>query len=620
MCTCDSVITLHEKGIISHFDFYFAQLMGKLSFGENHQLLINSNEITPRCLLEIVTAFLSKVISNGDTYLNVQDCIFFLKTQCFIEISIDSLLMILRTCSVIGQPGEWQPIILDQDALYIQRYWEYEQQLATNIIDRACLQFSFNEQQLKLDLNRLFYNTNTVTNWQKVAATIAVLKGICVISGGPGTGKTSTIIKILELLVSQYNIIEQRTPRVILATPTGKAAARIQQLIQNNTSLKDIIRACTLHRLLQSNNTADINNLTNLDLLVIDEISMVSLALLTKVVNKLPMHARLILSGDKDQLASVQAGAVLRDLCLAGKGNFSEDMRSKIMLLTGELISKNEESCCKFSTKLSDVVIYLENNFRFQPNSGIGILSELVRTGNFQDIIKLTNQFQYSDIDLKILNTSDYKLLQNLIKNSIIEGLHHYLNQLNNFTNGQISIDQLLETLDYFKILCVTHDGQFGVKNINKLCEKIIKNIGIIDTEQEWYLGKPVMIMQNDYELNLFNGDTGITVLDSISRDHYKIYFKIGNKIKSFTPECLPKNGTAFAITVHKSQGSEFISVLVLIPPTNADIILNRALIYTAITRAKEKVTIYYDPVSFNRAIEQQLNRSSGLLRNILLK
>jgi len=531
--------------------------------------------------------------------------------------ALNDWLATLRASPVVGQPGQFRPLILDRRGrLYLYRYWAYERQLADALLARAeAAALPLDEKRLRTDLARLFpaKSENGPTDWQKIAAATASLKRLCVITGGPGAGKTTTVVRLLALLISQTG--SARPPRIGLAAPTGKAAARLQEAIRLAKNQLDLDcdrlaaipdTASTVHRLLGAQRHSVYfrhgrDNPLPLDVVVVDEASMVDLALMAKLVAALPATARLILLGDKDQLASVEAGAVLGDVC-AGAVGFSEDWRQRLQALTGEAIPPCGGPPA--AALLSDAIVLLQHSYRFGADSGIGRLAQAVRQGAGAAALDLLENAEGADLAWRPLAAAGELAL---LAGRIEQGYRPYLDRL----RAGAPIAEIFAAFNQFRLLCAHRGGPFGVENVNRMCEQRLRASGWIRSRQSWYPGRPVMITRNDYNLRLFNGDIGIALPEAGSE--LRVFFQTSEgTLRSFAPGRLPAHETVFAMTVHKSQGSEFTEV-VLVLPVEASAVMTRELIYTGLTRAKVRVEIWAGPESFAVAVAQPSRRSSGL-------
>jgi len=446
-----------------------------------------------------------------------------------------------------------------------------------------------------------------------VAAFVSVTKCFCVISGGPGTGKSTVIAKILALILEQAG---DRKMRIALAAPTGKAAARLQEAIQKGKEMLPaedhfkeaiITEASTIHRLLGTVAGSpyfrhNAENPLPVEVVVIDEASMVDLALLSKLVQAVPADARLILLGDRDQLASVEAGAVIGDICNTGHVHgFSGEFCKKIEEITGGRIDTIPESGSE--PDIRDCVVQLEKSYRFGKDSGIGALSRAVNRGDGDTAMSLLKNGEYDDIKWKVLPPPN--VLERALRETVIECYKPYLK-----AEDPLKIFHLFER---FRVLCALRKGPFGVSALNLLVEQVLKKEKLIDPDRPWYQGRPLLITRNDYNLELFNGDIGIILPDPASNNDLRAFFMSANGLlRKFLPVRLPEHETVYAMTVHKSQGSEFDSVHLLLPDRDTPV-LTRELIYTGITRARKGVEVWGTDRVFLKGVGRRTLRASGL-------
>ena len=524
-----------------------------------------------------------------------------------------TLLKRLKKSPVVGQPGDFKPLILDQaNRLYLHRYWKYESELAGSIIRLAKGNvFPEDQQKLKEGLARLFPKTSGgEVDWQLVAAFAAMRRRLCIISGGPGTGKTRTVVVLLALLLEQHPAM-----RIALAAPTGKAAARLQEAVKNakatlpcepatKNRLPDA--ASTLHRLLGSiPDSAHFRHNAEtplpFDAVVVDEASMVDLALMAKLVAAIPASGRLILLGDKDQLASVEAGAVLADLCNGGEpARFSDPFIKELKKVTRLTLSAN--SVGGVASELADCIVGLRKNYRFGDHSDISRLSQSVNDGDSENALKVLRASDSSSDSQVVWKTLPPTTgLKVALKTHVLSRYQDYFQAANPAA--------ALEAFSRFRILCALRSGPYGVENLNRLVEEILTEAGLIHAEGRYYAGRPVMVVRNDYNLKLFNGDIGI--IRTTATKELRACFA-GPEQTQVMPLQLPEHETAYAMTVHKSQGSEFERVLLILPRDDSAV-LTRELVYTGLTRASAGVELWSDPEIFATAVRRKISRRSGL-------
>jgi len=507
----------------------------------------------------------------------------------------------LRESGVVGRPNEFRPLILDEAArLYLQRYWAYEVDVMRDISNRLLTKQSVGQTSLKQQVEYLFAQESKL---QKLAAIVAATSNVCVISGAPGTGKTHTIVMICMLLLALSADSE-----IALAAPTGKAAARLKEaLARARTSLKfpeGIAKrlpgdATTIQRLLgviadSTKFRHDREHLLSANVVIIDEASMVDLALLSKLLEAIPPQARVILVGDKDQLASVEAGSAFRDICTPGFAvGISENQARSFERYTGEKLA----GVTSRQASIHDAVVELRENFRFAVGSGIGELSQAVNRGDAARANAILKSGK-----VKWRPTPSVKTFEQELRGRVF----HRFKEL----CAQTDPTKALARLNEFVVLCALRRGPFGAETVNTLIERMLFEAGKLRTMNKYFSGQPLMIVRNDYNLELFNGDIGITLLQP---DGWRVFFPGEHgEPRSFAPARLPEHETAFALTVHKSQGSEFREVLVILPEEDAPV-LTRELIYTAVTRAREDVEIWAREAILDQTINRKVRRSSGL-------
>ncbi|MEN8244341.1 MAG: exodeoxyribonuclease V subunit alpha [Thermodesulfobacteriota bacterium] len=528
----------------------------------------------------------------------------------------------LLKSDIIGEPGDYRPLILDhRNRLYLYRYWEYEKKLGDALLERAIQPLPIiDSAAIKNSLERLFPEEEPdETNWQKIAALVAMLKRLCVISGGPGTGKTYAVARILAFLLEQHHDKEGKL-RIFLAAPTGKAASRLTESIAQARKLlpcSEVIKnaipdtGLTIHRLLKSKGQTsrfvyNAENRLPADVVVVDEASMVDLPLMSKLVQTLSPATRLILLGDADQLASVEAGSVLGDICGKNRTNrFSNAFLNQIKSVS-HITDVEDQDSLPGSTSLHDCSIRLLKSYRFDKKSGIPLFSHVVNQGRVEDVMELLEQGELTDLDWLPLKPGE--LLLPLLEKKLIQ---YY---------GSLAVEtdpvEALGCINSFKILCAVNHGNYGVTGINQLAVQVLaKHLGkgYAGGRSIWYHGRPVLIRKNDYQLELFNGDMGVILQDGDNPENLFAYFKRNDgEIRRISPLRLPEHETAYAMTIHKSQGSEFDEVLMVLPENDTPV-LTRELIYTGITRARRNLSILSPESAIRLAVARSIERTSGL-------
>lgn len=546
------------------------------------------------------------------------------------------------------------PLVLNGSDLYLRRFWEHERFIERSIESRILDASALDPERLRSLLDALFPPGERPPDghdWQKLACALAARQRFAVITGGPGTGKTTTVIKLLALL--QALAFEAGEPlRLALAAPTGKAAARLNASIAgqiadldlsqlpNAETLRSAIPAQvqTLHRLLSASSGQRFRyhaeRLLPLDAVVVDEASMIDEALMAALLDALPPQARLILIGDKDQLASVEAGAVLSSLCArAEHGHYTPATRTWLAAVSGETLA--DAYVDAQGSQLDQAVAMLRHSHRFAADSGIGRLARAVNAGEPDTTLALLAEAALDDVHLLAIDpTYDSRLLQLALAGfGTAPGILGFLEVLGR-TRPTAGADaaaldhwaaEALTAQGRFQLLCAVHQGPFGRVALNARIEAELARHGHIDpgagTLHAWYEGRPVIVTANDYDLDLRNGDVGITLrIDDPASggSALRVAFPRGDVtqgIRWVLPSRLNHCETVYAMTVHKAQGSEFDHVALVLPAQPSPVV-TRELLYTALTRARRQVTVLAaTPELLAAAVTRTVERSSALFR-----
>ena len=550
-------------------------------------------------LIVLTAALLSEAVSKGHVCLNlVRVGELGMGLDEILPDSVALWVTKLRESHLVGKAGDLTPLVLtDSGLLYLYRYWQAEHQVAVLIRERLKSVALQDETLLKQYIAN-WTSSQPELDWQKVAVLMALTRQFCVISGGPGTGKTTIVIRLLEAFSNQ-----DKTLRVALAAPTGKAAARMQQaiaMVRQDSSKEDVL-AKTVHRLLgiTPNNEQGKYNAENplaVDVLIVDEASMIDILLMSKILKALPKTARLILLGDSKQLASVDSGAVLADLCRAYAG-FSECFAEGVLRLTGQALPS-----VKATSLMADTVVILKHSYRFDKQSEIGQLAQSVQAGDSDKFINV------------LMRTGDTIWWQKKMdKATIVKRVMKLYFTFFEAIKTQQDPLTCMQLFEKTQVLCALNNGAESVNSVNSLIERALAKQSW-RTHQGFYHGRPIMVMKNDYSQGLFNGDTGLVMNND--QGVLAACF-LDNRMLRWVPlNRLPAHETAYAMTVHKSQGSEFEEVCIILPE-QATALLTRELLYTAITRAKVKISLIATESILIQALTSQQDREMGLMMEI---
>ncbi|NVZ28539.1 exodeoxyribonuclease V subunit alpha [Pseudomonas gingeri] len=589
---------------------------------------------------------------------DVQSGAMLLPSQLLVALDGDAWCRALQASSLVALADDHdagagqRPLVLSGRRLYLRRYWGYERRI-DNALRQRLAEHEASPDDLPRRLSELFgvAAAGERIDWQKLACALATRGAFSIVTGGPGTGKTTTVVRLLALL--QAPAVEAGKPlRIRLAAPTGKAAARLTESISaqvRSLLIDEAVRAripsevTTVHRLLGSRPGTrhfrhHAGNRLPLDVLVVDEASMIDLEMMANLLDALPVHARLVLLGDKDQLASVEAGAVLGDLCRdAEEGWYSAQTRDWLQAVSGEDLSASGlREDLDHSHPLAQQVVMLRHSRRFGEGSGIGRLSRLVNQQAADEARALLAAGSHADLFALALKGEQDRAFEKLVldgQGSERKGYRHYLGVM----RGQrpaagVDLDDprwsdwaraVLQSFDEFQLLCAVRKGPWGVEGLNQRITAALFAHRLIDSDQHWYEGRPVLMTRNDYGLGLMNGDIGIALRlperdgPQAGQQVLRVAFPRNDGqggVRFVLPSRLNDVETVYAMTVHKSQGSEFAHTALILPEA-LNPVLTKELIYTGITRAKDWFSLI-EPRGgvFEEAVRRKVKRLSGLM------
>ena len=500
-----------------------------------------------------------------------------------------------RLCGGTSEPHS--PLVLDPvGRLYLRRHYDREQRLAQLLGSLAARELPVDHARVAQRLGHYF--GDAPDDLQRTAAELATRHALCVISGGPGTGKTSTVVKILAVSVEEALAAGRPAPRIALTAPTGKAAVRLQSAVQGakqrlvaDARVLAAIpeQATTIHRALSRRARSGRSEPgvgpepLPLDLLLVDEASMVDLELMTGLLEALPAHARVILLGDRDQLASVEAGAVLGDICS---------------------VARTPERAAQGQRRLARCIVQLTRSYRYDAHSGIGELARAVQVGDAERALAVLADPAYPDVQL----CESERLFdpQGAFAQRVLLGYAPYLTALE-----QLDPARALALFDGFRVLCAHRQGERGVVSCNRGIGRLLYARNLVAASEGNFIGRPLMITENDYRTRLWNGDVGLVCADG-EQGRTTCFVDAEGRLRRLGFGRLPPHESAFALSVHKSQGSE-VDEVALVLPREPSRILSRELVYTGITRARRRVIIHGTREILRTAIEQAVQRSTGL-------
>lgn len=643
--------SLIEARYITHVDLYFAEFISQQKGFKNAQ------DYLGYCLLALLV---SRAYGLGHTalpqrYLNSPNQWFIENTHKERRQVIQGLLKVAFDVEIsLDLDGyletQWQPILenvslpllVTKNGIYLERNYVQEGVIVSLFKSVRELPLTDAENHYVSErLRHYFQAEKSAVNWQKFAAANAILNNISVISGGPGTGKTTTVFKILQTLIDlhHYRDSEQhRSFTILLAAPTGKAAARLSESILGQVQqlqervqdapieIEEAVRAQlalipsvgqTLHRLLVIHPFTrkpryNHFNPLNFDVLVVDEASMIDQQMLVQLIGALPAHGRVIFLGDKDQLASVEAGAIMHELCVSE--NYSQAHFSRLTALLGFDAADHEklaQELVNSELPAFNYLSFLKKSYRFRQDSALGKLATIVNNADekkvveqFTSIMALMGAEEALSPENQSLKYTALPIEEMALKQLLSQAFKPYVTFIKEGQGIEFA-EAAFKVFSKLGVLSARRTGENGAVALNEL---IRKTLFPYDSHREFFHGLPIMITHNSVENNLFNGDIGLILRNETGQ--LRAYFEGVDSARVFSIHALPKFETAFAMTIHKSQGSEFQKILLFLGD-EPSVFLTKELFYTGITRAKESVQIFANDAVIQAALSGRVDRFS---------
>lgn len=506
----------------------------------------------------------------------------------------------LKQSNLLAKSGMLNPLVLEGERLYLHRFWSYEEELANWIKHKVSKTFSLSTQDIGI-LEEIIRPENGGVNWQHVAVVLSFLKKLLFITGGPGTGKTFTVLNIIAAL----NKREGGELNIALAAPTGKAARRLSEALQaGKESMSGEMRryvpeaeALTVHKLLGSdflglNFAYHEKNKLSYDLIVVDEASMLDINLWINLIRAIPEQARLIILGDKNQLSSVEAGSILGDICRGGN-TFSTHIGTQVEQIVGGKIPVENSL-----PAVNDSIVFLTKSYRFAQHSGIYALAQAINASDENKVIELLRSDQYPELRWLKPPAGISSIIQEY-------AVAHYLEY------SRAGKGERLAVANKRKILCALRVGKTGAEHINERSEAGIRKILPGHNAEQWYPNRIIMATQNDNVLKIRNGEIGICD----TWQNPKVFFE-GDEGVPVSVGRLKAYEPAYAISIHKSQGSEFDDVAIILPD-QFNPILSKEILYTAVTRARRSTLVYGSEEIIRSTVSGSIARNSGLYEKI---
>jgi exodeoxyribonuclease V, alpha subunit len=543
----------------------------------------------------------------------------------------------LQASRIVGTPQApgAMPLILDGERLYLHRHFDLERRLARRLVQAArAVDDTPVAPRARALLHELFADDthrDGEADWQQLAAALALRRRLLVVSGGPGTGKTTTVVKLLACLLAQAP-----HSHIALAAPTGKAAARLAAAMrEHGPRLPPDLRArlptqaWTVHRLLGGHGGRGggfrhhAGHLLPIDVLVVDEASMLDLALAARLLEAVPASARIVLLGDKDQLAAVEAGQVFAEV--AADPRLSPACIRELATLCGlEPAAIAAPPAASQRTGLADSVVWLRRNFRFGADSPLGRLARAVNAGHAVEALALLHEARAPATALQPPSTAPaatdgappgslrwlpegQPALSPAAQQCLLAGFAPYFEALR---RDPRDVDAATTAFNRFRVLAALREGERGVAMLDELVASHARRVVNAAPNAPWYPGRAVLVTRNDEGLQLFNGDVGIVL--PAADGTLRVMFPSASGPRAVAPARLPPHQGAFALSVHRAQGSEFEEVL-LVLPAQASRVLSRELLHTGLTRARSRVTLVGSAAAIEGAIATPTRRNSGL-------
>ncbi|QGM80753.1 exodeoxyribonuclease V subunit alpha [Otariodibacter oris] len=536
-------------------------------------------------------------------------------------------------------PSHIAPLIFQNNKLYFYRYWQAEYRIANYLKQKISFITHSHDTELDKQILSTLFDDNEKTKWQKIAVATALNQTFSLISGGPGTGKTRTVASLLAAL--QIKQLKQNLPllKIALVAPTGKAAARLKESITANLSEISIpesiksavpIQASTIHRLIGINPNSDKpfhneENPLHIDLIVIDEASMIDLFIMEKLLYSLKSSTRIVMLGDKDQLASVEVGNIMGELGQFIDWGYSQTHCNYLEKTTGYRIKQQRENVLP----ICDSLCHLKYSFRFSDSSGIGQLAAQINAQQAVSSWQIIANKTYSDLNLVNYPESDTTQDKidwisksiNLVVSSAISHYKTYLSLVTKRENKPttVSVESIFTAFQAVRFLSALRISELGSEKLNQSIANGLLHAKLVDfrNHNAHYTGKPILITQNSPQQHLYSGDIGIILPNE--NGELRVYFetKINEEYLNISPSRLPSHEPAYVMTVHKSQGSEFKHTFLIMPLSYSPVI-SKELLYTAVTRAKENFTLFSHQKTWEQGVKTKTQHQSGLMEQLL--